>query len=129
MSTETSPPGPSQQEQHGLQLAEISNAMVGLFKKQFGRGPTKAATYYASPDCIVAVLENSLTPAERRMAELGEHQRLRDIRLFFQHASEDEFRAVIEEINGRKVRGFTSATDTRSDISTEVFFLEPESRE
>ena len=59
------------------------------------------------------------------MAELGEHQRLRDIRLFFQHASEDEFRAAIEEITGRKVRGFTSATDTHNDISTEVFFLEP----
>ena len=129
MSTETSPPAPSQQEQHGLQLAEISNAMVGLFKKQFGRGPTKAATYYAGPDCIVSVLEDTLTPAERRMAELGEHQRLRDIRLFFQHASEEDFRTTIEEITGRKVRAFTSGTDTHNDISTEVFFLEPDSRE
>jgi hypothetical protein len=30
-----------------------------------------------------------LTPAEKRMAELGEHQRLRDLRLYFQHASEE----------------------------------------
>ena len=33
------------------------------------------------------------------------------------------------EITGRKVRGFTSATDTHNDISTEVFFLQPESGE
>ena len=129
MSTETRPPKPSQQDQQGLQLSEISNAMVSLFKKQFGRGPTKAATYYAGPDCIVSILENSLTPAERKMAELGEHQRLRDIRLFFQHASEEELRAVVEDITGRKVRGFTSGTDTHKDISTEVFHLEPESRQ
>jgi uncharacterized protein YbcI len=111
-----------------MELAEISNAMVGLFKKQFGRGPTKAASYYAGPDCIVSVLENSLTPAERKMAALNEHQRLRDIRLFFQHASEEEFRAAVEDITGRKVRGFTSGTDTHNDISTEVFHLEPEAR-
>ena len=53
----------------------------------FGRGPTKARTDYAGPDILVATIQNSLTPAERNMLALDEHQRVREIRMFFQHAS------------------------------------------
>ena len=47
------------------------------------------------------------------------------VRLFFQHATEQQFRDVIEEITGRKVRGFVSGMDTHQDISSEVFYLQP----
>ena len=118
--------GPSGHDRSGLELSELSNAMVRQYKEQFGRGPTKAATHYAGPDCLVSTLENSLTPAERNMAALGEHQRLRDVRLFFQYATEQQFRDTVEGITGRTVRGFVSGMDTRQDIATEVFYLEPE---
>lgn len=108
-------------------LAEISREMVRLYKEQFGRGPTKARTTFAGPDALVCTLEDSFTPAERRLAEMGEHQRLRDTRLYFQHATETEFREVIERITGRKVRAFISGTDTNSDVSAELFYLEPAS--
>src|SRR4051795_3391885 len=74
----------------------VSNAMVKLYKEQFGRGPTKARTHFAGPDTIVATLQDSLTPAERNLAALGENQRLRDVRMFFQYATEHEFRAAVE---------------------------------
>src|SRR3954451_24501197 len=67
--------------------AEMSSEMVRIYKEQFGRGPTKSQTRYAGPDCLVCTLEESLTPAEKSMVRMGEHQRLRDVRLFFQHAS------------------------------------------
>jgi uncharacterized protein YbcI len=67
-----------------------------------------------------------MTPAERTMADLGEHQRLRDVRLFFQHAREDDFRRVVERLTGRRVRAFVSGMDTHQDVSVEVFYLEPE---
>jgi uncharacterized protein YbcI len=105
--------------------AEISRAMVRLYKEQFGRGPTKARTEFAGPDIVVCTLEDSFTPAERRLAEMGEHQRLRDTRLYFQHATEDQFCAAIEGVVNRKVRAFNSATNTREDVSVEVFHLEP----
>jgi uncharacterized protein YbcI len=69
-------------------------------------------------------LEDSLTPAERKMAEVGEHQRLRDIRTFFQHVCEDNFRESVERITGRKIRAFVSGIDTDQDVSSEVFYLE-----
>jgi uncharacterized protein YbcI len=109
---------------HSVQLA-ISNEMVRLYKDLFGRGPTKARTNFAGPDAVLCTLENSLTPAERNLVALGEHQRLRDVRMFFQHASETQFRDAIEEITGRKVRAFVSGMDTQRDVSSEVFYLEP----
>jgi uncharacterized protein YbcI len=112
-------------ERRGFQLSELSNAMVKIYKEQFGRGPTKTVTNYAGPNILITTLENSLTPAEQRMAELGEHQRLRDTRMFFQHATVDQFTGTVEEITGRKVRAFVSGIDTDQDVSSEVFYLEP----
>jgi uncharacterized protein YbcI len=113
-------------ERRGLEMAELSNAMVLIYKQQFGRGPTKAHSVYATPDLLISTLENSLTPAERNMARLGEHQRLRDIRMFFQHAAEEQFVGTVEQITGRRVRAFVSGIDTNQDVSSEVFYLEPQ---
>lgn len=109
---------------HESVRAEISREMVRLYKEQFGRGPTKARTEFAGPDIVICTLENSLTPAERRLVEMDEHQRLRDTRMYFQHATEKTFREVIERILGRQVRAFVSGIDTCADVSSEVFHLE-----
>ena len=114
-------------ERTGLMMVEVSNAMVRLYKELFGRGPTKAKTSYAGPDLLVSTLENSLTQAERKMAAVGDHQRLRDLRSYFQCIAEDEFTEVVEQITGRKVRAFVSGTDTENDVSAELFYLEPRS--
>jgi uncharacterized protein YbcI len=121
---ETQQPGIGHADRQGLELQEITNAMVRLYKELFGRGPTKARTSYAGPDTLVATIENSLTPAERNMIGLGEHQRVREIRMFFQHASDTEFTGTVEEITGRKVRAFVSGMDTDKDVATEIFYLE-----
>ena len=126
MSQDTQMPEQTAAERRGMQTAELSNAMVRIYKEQFGRGPTKAHSVYASPNLVICTLEDSLTPAEHRMAQLGEHQRIRDIRNFFQHASQNEFVGAVEEITGRSVRAFVSGTDSKHDVSSEVFYLHPE---
>jgi uncharacterized protein YbcI len=105
-------------------LQAISNAMAQVYKSQFGRGPTKVRTMYAGSDAIVCILEDTQTPAERRLVELGEHRRLRDVRLFFQYATEDDLKRPIEEATGRRVRAFISGIDARADASAEMFLLE-----
>ena len=112
-------------EGQSVQLA-VSNAMVKLYKEQFGRGPTKARTNFAGSDTLVCTLQDSLTPAERNLVAMGEDQRLRDVRMFFQHSSEDAFRDTVEGITGRKVWAFVSGIDTHEDVSVEVFYLEPQ---
>jgi uncharacterized protein YbcI len=107
-------------------LAEISREMVRIYKVQFGRGPTKARTAFAGPDLIVCTLEDTLTPVERKMAAVGDHERLRDLRLYFQYMAESQFCEVIERALGRKVRAFISGMDTRKDVAAEIFYLESE---
>jgi uncharacterized protein YbcI len=114
------------QERFSLPM-QISNEMVRLYKEMFGRGPTRSRTHFAGPDTIVSTLEDSLTQTERNMVAMGEHHRLRDIRMFFQYASEAEFREAVERLTGRKVRAFVSGMDTVNDVATEIFYLEPES--
>jgi uncharacterized protein YbcI len=109
-----------------VQMA-ISNEMVRLYKDRFGRGPTKTRTHWAGPDVVVVILEDTLTPVERNLVEMGEHQRLRDLRMFFQYATVPGFCEPIERLTGRKVRAFISGIDTEVDgVSTEMFFLHPE---
>jgi uncharacterized protein YbcI len=113
------------QDRFSVQM-QISNEMVRLYKEQFGRGPTKARTNWAGPDIVVCVLEDTLTPAERNLVKMSEHQRLRDLRMFFQYAMVPEFCEPVERLTGRKVRSFHSSIDTLADgMAIEIFVLHP----
>lgn len=109
---------------HDSPLQAISNGMARVYKAQFGRGPTKVKTHFAGPDAIVCILEDTQTPAERRLVEQGDTARLREIRLAFQHAAEAELREPVEAATGRRVRAFISGSDPRVDASVELFLLE-----
>ena len=109
-------------------MQAVSNAMVRLHKDQFGRGPTNARSHLAGPDTLVCTLEASLLPAERAMVAMGEHQRVRDMRSFFQVATADRFISEVETILERKVRGFASAIDPAPELVWEIFAFEPSGR-
>ena len=104
--------------------AELSREMVRLYKELFGRGPTKARSDFAGTDILICTLEESFTPAEQALVSLGEFQRLRDTRTYFQHATEDKCRAVVERVLNRKIRAFVSGVDVERDVSSEIFYLE-----
>ena len=121
-----------QQQQHdgaGAQpqsaVSAISSEMVRLYKEQFGRGPTRTRTHWAGPDTIVVTLEQTFTPAEMRLRQLGEDKQLRDLRLLFQYAEVDAFCKPVEQITGRKVKAFISGIDTEADVACEIFVLHP----
>src|SRR4051812_27103086 len=78
---------PTTAERRTNVLLELSNTMVRLHKEQFGRGPTIARSNWAGPDTLICVLEDTLAPAERKLVKMGEHQRLRDSRMFLQYAT------------------------------------------
>jgi hypothetical protein len=72
------------------------------------------------------ILEDTLTPVERNMAKMDQHQRLRDTRMFFQYATLKEFCEPGERLTGRKVRAFLSGVDTQVDgLSMETFVPHP----
>ena len=126
--TESSPIEDAQGDGAGPEaspLAQISRAMVAIYKDQFGRGPTKVRTNWCGDDMIVCVLEQSLTPAEKKMRDLNEHERLRGIRMMFQYAALKDFTAPVERITGRRVRAFISGIDSVEDVALETFLLHP----
>lgn len=115
------------QDEPSRLLMKVSDAMVRLHKEQFGRGPKSARAHWAGADAIIVLLECTLTPAERRLVELGEHQLLRETRTVTQYASVREFCTPVEELTGRTVRAFISGIDTEVDgLVTELFILHPE---
>jgi len=117
-------------ERRASALMDVSNVMVRLHKEQFGRGPTSARTHWAGTDTLVCTLEDTFTPAERNLVTMGEHQRLRDTRMYFQYATVREFCEPVEAIVGRKVRAFVSGIDTEAEgLVTELFVFHPEGYE
>ena len=82
--------------------------MVALHKEQFGRGPTSVHSHFASSNALVCVLEDVLLPAERKMVEMGDQNRVRESRVAFQAATQQEFIAAAERILSRKVVSFAS---------------------
>ena len=122
-----------QRDSNGAQaqsaVSAISSEMVRLYKEQFGRGPTRTRTHWAGSDTIVVTLEQTFTPAENRLRELGEDKQLRDLRLLFQYAEVDAFCEPVEQVTGRKVKAFISGIDTKADVASEIFVLHPKGYE
>jgi uncharacterized protein YbcI len=104
-------------------LSALSNQMVRIYKEKFGRGPTRARSSFAGPNTVVCLLENTFTPAEKNLQAMGEHQRLRDMRMFFQYASAGDFTSAVEQTLGRRVDSFISGIDTNTDVACELFTL------
>jgi uncharacterized protein YbcI len=120
-------PAADDQADRGQAMASLSAEMVRLYKEQFGRGPTKARASWSGRDMIVVLLEDTLTPAERNLVNLGEYARLRDTRMLFQYSYVKQFCDPVERLTGRKVRSFISGIDAEADgTSLEVFVLHPD---
>src|SRR5579884_1392331 len=93
-------------------LLEISNAIVRLYKAAFGRGPTHARARFAGNDTLVVLLQDTMTSPERKLAALGEHERLRAHRLLLHRVVEDEIREVVEGVLKRPILSMISGLDT-----------------
>jgi uncharacterized protein YbcI len=109
----------------GTVLTSVTNAMVALQKELFGRGPARAHTTFADDDTLLCTLQGSLLPAELALTEMGHQIRVQESRLFFQAATREKFIAVVEDLTGRKVVAFASATDPDAATVWEIFRLQP----
>lgn len=109
----------------GPMLAEVTNAVVGLHRTHYGKGPTRSKSYLMD-DVLICVMREVLTTVERTLIEAGEVERVRDTRLAFQDAMQDVFKAAVEQILGRRVLGYTSQVLVDEAVAIELFVLGPE---
>jgi uncharacterized protein YbcI len=108
----------------GAVLAAISNELVKLHAKCYGRGPTKVRTLMVE-DVVVCRLREPFTRAERTLLEMGRREEVERMRSAFQHELRDEFTEVIERLTGRRVSASVSDIHVDPDMAVHVFFLEP----
>ena len=103
--------------------ADISNAMVGLKKEFYGKGPTKAKTYI-NDNYVLCVLQGGLTRNEETLLAAGEEMLVRQFRLRFQEAMADATTEAVERLTGRRVLGYHSQIVFNPEYGFEIFVLD-----
>jgi len=109
-------------------LATISQRIVQLHKEYYGRGPTKAKTYFQD-DLVVVLMRGGYTKVEDTLLHEGRGESVIRQRMAFQEVMRARFREVIEEALDRKVVGFMSGSHQEPDLIGEMFILESENGE
>lgn len=110
--------------QHGDVLTSISDGIVALLKEFYGRGPTRAKSYYQD-DLVVCVLRGGFTRVEQTLLDGGRGAAVIEQRMQFQELMRERFTDVIEQATGQRVIGFMSGNQQSPDIMCEVFVLAP----
>jgi uncharacterized protein YbcI len=108
----------------GETLATISNALVGLHRRYYGKGPTKAKTFLVN-DTVMCMLQGGFTTVERTLIDDGKTDAVEEIRRSFQRTMEVQFTTVVEEAVGRNVIAYMSQVHSNPDLAVELFVLEP----
>ena len=97
-------------------------------REHYGRGPMKAKTYVLD-DIVVCVLRGSgFTALEQTMMDSEDHDRgdrVIAMREDFQRLMAERYKAMIEQLTGRKVLAFLSQAHVEPDITLEMFFIDP----
>jgi uncharacterized protein YbcI len=109
---------------HGDVLTAISDGMVALLKEFYGRGPTRAKSYYED-DLVVCVLRGGFSRVEQTLLDGGRGQAVIQQRMEFQEVMRQRFAKVIEDATGKRVIGFMSGNQQDPDLMCEVFILAP----
>jgi uncharacterized protein YbcI len=108
----------------GAILTAVSDGIVALFKDFYGKGPTRAKTYYED-DLVVCLLRGGFTRVEETLRDAGRGHEVILQRMAFQDVMRDRFEAVIQEATGRRVIGFMSGNQQDPDMLCEIFVLAP----
>ena len=111
-------------EREGPLLEEISRRIVQLYKESYGKGPTRARTYWHD-DVITVVVRGGFTPDERTLREAGRGEAVLEHRVQFHQAMRTRFRQEVEELTGRTVIGVMSGVQVEEpEMAAQVFVLE-----
>ena len=111
-------------ERRGGERAQISNAMVAMKKRFYGKGPERARSYIMD-DYVFCAMEGGLTRSEEVLVEAGQEQAVRQYRLLFQEAMTKTVTEAVEQITGRRVLGYHSQITFDPTRTFEIFVLEP----
>ena len=105
--------------------ATLTSALVGIQNEHLGRGPRSASTFHHA-NVVVTLMQDVMTPAERRLAETGNAPAVATMRHLYQEEMRGDFNDAIERLTGRKVIAFMSGNHVDPDMAAEIFVLDGE---
>lgn len=103
----------------------LANAMVGMKKELYGRGPTAAKAWILDNYVFVA-MEGGLTRNEETLLADGKSELVRSYRLSFQETVADTVMSAVQELLGRRVLTYHSQIVFNPPRTFEIFVLDPE---
>jgi uncharacterized protein YbcI len=106
----------------GLDAAR--DGIVEIFRTYMGAGPEQVRAYMTETS-LVCELEGCFTQVEKTLIVKGLCDGVLHLRRSFQRAMDAEFRRVVEEATGRRVRALLSQVHIDPDIDVEIFLLAP----
>ncbi|HTP19538.1 MAG TPA: Na-translocating system protein MpsC family protein [Solirubrobacteraceae bacterium] len=112
------------QEPGGSVRTALANAMVGMQKQFYGRGPT-AAKAWVLDDYVFVAMEDGLTRNEETLLADGKAELVRSYRLSFQETMGPTVKAAVEELLNRRVLTYHSQIVFDPPRTFEIFVLEP----
>jgi uncharacterized protein YbcI len=110
-------------ERGGSLRMALSNAMVGLKKQYYGKGPSRARSYLMD-EYVLVVMEGGLTRSEETLLAAGQADLVRNYRLAFQEAVTQTTTRAVEDLTGRTVLGYHSQIVFEPTRTFEIFVLE-----
>jgi uncharacterized protein YbcI len=113
-------------EPGGSLRSALANAMVGLKKQYYGKGPTGAKAWVLD-DYVFVALEGGLTRNEETLIADGKEDVVRSYRLAFQETVGDVTMRAVAELTGREVLTYHSQIVFHPMRAFEIFVLAPES--
>jgi uncharacterized protein YbcI len=103
---------------------EIAQAIVALHRRFYGRGATKARTYFVDDHLLIVELHDIFITVEQSLVAKGQEDTVRATRQTFQSAMRDEFIHCIEELTGRRVQNYETVVFVHPQTALEIFMLE-----
>ncbi|HEX5982772.1 MAG TPA: DUF2294 domain-containing protein [Solirubrobacterales bacterium] len=114
----------SLEEERGTSLrAAISREMVKAMKACYGKGPTKAKSYFFD-DLLFVVMRGGMTPGEKTLLEAGEADAVRAFRQHFENVMAERLTGTIEQLTERKVLTYQSQVLFDPDVVIEIFVFD-----
>lgn len=106
----------------GALLSELSNEMVRIQKKFWGRGAVEAKSYLFD-DFLLIVMRGGLTVAEESMLANGHEDQVRQFRQVWQNDMTGLLTGMVEDLTGRRVVNYQSQVMFDPDVVVEMFMF------
>jgi uncharacterized protein YbcI len=113
-----------QHDREGSLRTALANAIVGIMKRHYGKGPTGAKAWLLD-DYVFVAMEGGLTRNEETLIGDGKEEVVRAYRLAFQETIRTEIMGAVAELTGRRVLDYHSQIVFDPPRAFEIFVLEP----